>query len=95
MFISIAQSTAFFCLFIYEILGIDVNFFDRNGPLRKGTKDLIVGWLFCLVSVVVLYLLRTIQSSNNYFFVILLCMSMTLLCISFCHLISINNYLVE
>lgn len=61
LFISIAQSTALFCLFLYEMMGIDVNFFDRHGVLRKSTKDILVGWIFSLTSIALLYLIRSLH----------------------------------
>ena len=77
------------------MLGIDANFFDRNGLLRKSTKDLVVGWVFCLISIALLYLIRVVHFMNNHFYLILVCVANIMFCVSFCHLISINNYLIE
>lgn len=95
LFISIVHSAAMFCVFIYEIFYIDVNFFERSEIPRRTNKDLAMTWILALISLSCLYLLRSLLFINNYLFLIIVCVTHITFCVSFCHILSFNHYLIE
>lgn len=95
LFISIVHSVAIFGAFLYEIFFIDVNFFERNEIPRKTNKDLAMTWVLAITALSCLYFLRTFLLINIYFFLAMVCLSHMIFCISFCHILSFNNYLIE
>jgi hypothetical protein len=95
LLISIAQCAALFGTFLYEMFALDINFFEKHGYPSKSNKDLAFTWILALLCLCFFYILRSFISFNSYVFLILISICHIIFCISFCHIITINNYLIE
>lgn len=76
-----------FAIFIYEMFGVDVNFFDKTGEPRKSNKDLFGAVIMGLLSLVCLYFMRFLIQINSYIFLIILSGVFMFYAISACHII--------
>lgn len=54
-----------------------------------------MSWIFAILSIICLYLLRFFTEINSYLFLTIIEIVFIALCISFCCILNINNYLIE
>ena len=84
-----------FAVFLYEMFGIDVNYFERSEEPGKSNKDLFTAHIMGLVSLVGIYLLRFVISVNSYVFLVIVSAAFMIYAVCACHLLSESHYLLE
>ena len=95
LFISVVNTAAIIGVFIYELFVIDVNYFDHKLREKMYQKQLQISWILVVFSIMALYMLRLLINLNAYFFLFMVSSVFIVFCVIFCHILGINNNLLE
>ena len=95
LFISNIFCVAIFTVFLFQMFGMDANFFERSDEPRKTNKNLVFSLLAALASIILIYMLRFITQINYYLLLTLTALVFTIFTLTAWFALVESNYLVE
>ena len=95
LFISNIFCVAIFTVFLFQMFGMDANFFERSDEPRKTNKNLLISLVAALISMILIYLLRFVSHTNYYLLLTLAAFVFTIFTLTAWFALVESNYLVE